>query len=1701
MKKKKKICLLLALLLAFSVSVDNYSPMQKGNTEVSAKEVTYGINEILTENSEDNQFTILEIVPHKGLAEIGYSVSGQEPVSWKEYLQTLGTYKQRKAFLENLLTQYTKVLDPYSGGVLAPSYIYNYVEKSTIPSTADPSSWTAVDSSDESNSLESGYYSFENNGDGDYRFSDDLSINYTEDSGNYYRFEPVESSSYKERAQYKKEVDTYVQDSTGEYLVTFVYDYAKNHKNEQAYVVNNAKQNDGTETDKKNLYSEVQVPQYEAITSEAQMDAVEICAKFIISDQSDKSVAHYSVDEVVMLSELEGFYDKKVDELGNEVLDENGECEYTFNQNKEGRYNITFKPDENGCYELEELNDISMDDSSLMSLYYIRSSNDFVYYNYDGGSSSVVGFTAIDESKKVKEHNRYYYVDQSYKVESGSGYYSGKTRYVKTTAPNGGYVLELRNLDSYRGDIFTYDKGNGDYTWVEDDVDPFPVTDYNATKVYCKDVLIKKTGSFCFKGGLDNSDRFKTTILGLSEEQAEKFKIKVVTMTPDELNEDYIEKGSDSIINHANMFFVSDNYNHSPFFMWSYENFSKEGMALSADERMTTTYKTDSLEEQEPKYKNFDSIKDKLTFKNNDFTNATMKAIANRITKNVTVGDTTLPRAPMVYDTSLLSRVGESNNVGMLYKKIIGSNNTQPRVYENVFGYSGSENVLFNNNFTEDPNYSLKSYRDNFSDILEDLQNEDIVRVANGVAPYGESLTVDNIIRYILNYENKRELIKKTSVTILEIQPCNSFELKEIIEQDVESWVRYFNLVPKDSNADLDDYKNYDINIVCMNSSEFDGKIEDLNTVYDMIYIGLSTEGMNTVKGETVYNDSRMNGKIYCHVGDVVKCSTDLLGLLDQDYYKNYAGKKLGLKDETFFWTTSKGKYVETGVGNQRYSGNDITKVKYNDLVNYVEGNYPVLLEDGFYKTYSGNKEPNRTYLDGVSYMYKFAEYCLGRTNVAQSNIFSKTWVATNEEEKVAASYFKTYLAIPKLHLDLVSCPTEYSCDETYQYGKIQLNATYLSPNAKGKYELDYKFTITDKMALVASNLTYSVKLYLDVDADGRFTDNELMKDIVVKKGSKKVEADQLVLGNDTDSSTFTVARELPDGYAGVIPWKLEIIRNTTDKDIDNGYIRTSVNGYTAIEKKSVDKEKVKILQINKSSGSTLNLQEQFRSRDNDYQDSKNYYYTYGTNLNDFILDVTTITTYDYVNKINQNENYLDDFNMIIIGFADCMTYINSQKAVDKIVEFADEGKCILFTHDTTIFSNVSSSTRLYNIYGGDTGSPDVACGGDNNPEYRLLCGMDRFGITPKVDSEDVDYGEFWDKNTMTAPEKLTELQGFTTQLLQKMALKTSDNDYYKYPTFNQYASPINTPINQLKNRNNGCSDWARTQTIQKINEGQITNYPYKIIDNFRVSITHSQYYQIDMGDDVVVWFALAGDGSETANLRYNILPNDVRNNYYIYNKGNITYSGVGHASNPTEMEAKLFINTMIAAYKAASDKPSINITNENVGTTKDGEQFFYVDYDVKKYSSMNDKVYTNVSGEERDGKNYVDVYYRVKNPNLDMNADLSVKYYVNEDNGNDVDCTSYIETTTVQDPEYVLPLTEGKIKVEASDSIGSDEEQMDKLYHIAVPVDLFSQLSPGSKKMKLKIRIYYVSTLKGKNAVENDMIINFVNRNLFDMN
>lgn len=81
-------------------------------------------------------------------------------------------------------------------------------------------------------------------------------------------------------------------------------------------------------------------------------------------------------------------------------------------------------------------------------------------------------------------------------------------------------------------------------------------------------------------------------------------------------------------------------------------------------------------------------------------------------------------------------------------------------------------------------------------------------------------------------------------------------------------------------------------------------------------------------------------------------------------------------------------------------------------------------------------------------------------------------------------------------------------------------------------------------------------------------------------------------------------------------------------------------------------------------------------------------------------------------------------------------------------------------------------------------------------------------------------------------------------------------------------------------------------------------------------------------GDRAVVWYNLSNDADDATNI-YAAREGDASNNYYLYTKGNITYTGLGHSGSMTDDEIRLFVNTMISSFRSQEAAPYLTVINE----------------------------------------------------------------------------------------------------------------------------------------------------------------------------
>ena len=1087
-------------------------------------------------------------------------------------------------------------------------------------------------------------------------------------------------------------------------------------------------------------------------------------------------------------------------------------------------------------------------------------------------------------------------------------------------------------------------------------------------------------------------------------------------------------------------------------------------------------------------------------------TSPELLAQVNKIYKKI------LGKAPLLIDSSVLESALTDYNTSDIAKLVVWSiqkdlKDDPQSVDATELCATDSLNSNYNGNntnYAENNIYCMKTTDERgarqpvFTDLLEDFTDE--MQEADGFASVRALIEQENTLRtpldaidttlskamvlqYILNYPYERTFSDKEELRVLDIEPAMG-----ALYLDENADTQDDRILTKEKLADWTGVAIDKITITRMTSAEFIGKIEDMNMEYDLVYIGLGYAGDNSdsevtrqgdymnrdENGNTVYNDSLMDGLVYTHTGDAFLRKGILGGLLDTDYVNNNTSALLygaepdsekdtyGNRDE---WDSALGKLVtktETiqdfysvadrrlldvtvgDVGVYRSSGNDITKAKKADLEEFVGARYPVVFAQNFIKQTENGKEVNDSVVDNSSILYQFA-----KENLNQDNVF---YVDTDGKINDEGS-FRYYVNIPKVSLKMLSPSTGEEVAETSlstgtartvdnNYGNkiVEVSADKID---QGVYTLRYRFRIDSSVDASLSTL-YHMSLYFDMNADGKFVENSTYTEqqsdyMLYDSAGNEVNRDAEGQYALSSGQEYILEKDIPSGYRGMLTWKLELNQTT------NRYIRTSKVGYTIVSRADGDSsvQTVKVLQVMGNGGQgEWNL-----SQDSTMQK----YIADFEKIEGVKLEITSIRMWDFDGKITSFEQ-LKDYQMLIFGFQDSYTDMTNASTLQAVDDYIVSGRSVLFTHDNSSFINVSSSNkyRMNNSDGKTVNSGETYWGYTVNQKFRGVLGMDRYGITynERISKNpqaaqlrslllregqllDISSATDEDGNTVLTGSIDTEHGGITTRTIPggsealTSAILGDDKDIayvaksngkqayaqtqgYTYGAINFHYSADSTearypynkymiwrtlPISQGKDAAS-YGDVGRAVATQ-VNDGQITHYPFEIGSQIDVMNTHYQYYQLNMDEDadgdgdsdIVVWYCLSSKGNNKA--VYTSSPNDVRNNYYIYNIGNITYSGVGHRTVTSDNEKQLFFNTIVAAYKTRIKDPAVKILESGSRTSSEKEAAY---------------VHTDNAIGNKALENEVTFYYTVTDSNLvTSDKDISVDYSMVDKNGNSV--------------------------------------------------------------------------------------------------
>ena len=974
---------------------------------------------------------------------------------------------------------------------------------------------------------------------------------------------------------------------------------------------------------------------------------------------------------------------------------------------------------------------------------------------------------------------------------------------------------------------------------------------------------------------------------------------------------------------------------------------------------------------------------------------------------------------------------------------IAAYNSQNEFIYQNLF-ICGTKDASQRKAFFTDFETTI-SETDHLTEVKDFITEENLLRTdTDESSKLSSDLNRAFLMQYIINYSHKRSNPVKQTIRVLEVEPCDAYTA------DASGFT-----LTTDTVSQWTGVSAANIEIERMSSSAFIGKIEDMNTEYDLVYFGANISRFNQSNGTTAYNDSAMNGLIYAHTGDYALGKASLMGSLDTDYAGAYAfrrkGKYYARKNNYLLYNyyeyqpllivytdwymkyrsqMKDGKLVQHlykfdeeipvnearniytdgsenrigDIGVFRYSGNDITKTKLQDVMEYVQAKYPIVVADTYYNsgTDRANRTVNTTVVDNTSYMYQLLD-----------NVKTNENVYTVSQANAADSALKSYANINKIDL-LYFNPSSPDVLEAYQGISTEQGDSFRdestmiidksSSDAYGVYKLRTYFNIQSNVDDSASTY-YIPKLYLDLNNDGKFlgkgTDDttEIMNgstvyyyDAGAKNGLGKEATYQDGQYRLQSNTSYVIEMNMPDSYLGMIAWKLEVVKG------NNSNIRTSDVQYTKIDGVVSEREVVKVLQIGDNDDENCNLSEhelmqscfdEIRS-----DTAMDFQITYHTTAE---VDGWSASSGD-----DFYEKYLKDYDMIIIGFADTFSNLSSQNAIQGILKHINNGKSILLSHDTTSYRNTTSDYHGQTINKNDKAGSST-WGKDFNIYFRSILAMDRYGLEypnqdlpddeeeellndqsdalkqgenltvnmadrtftvnqcyDAVDEKYVDFltrgirsGQLSENRDIAYAANTKDADGYAQTYSSTQGLSNGIIDRYMGKSFKSWSNPYGSLAGVEYGTGTSCTEEA---LITAVNDGKIMHYPYEIGSSFHSENTHFQYYQLDMdrdvdgeeGGDVVVWYCLSGDEYKT----YSYNRNDVRNNYYIYNVGNVTYTGMGHDSlGDNEIETKLFVNTIVAAYMAAVQEPTIRlIDGDNRVSEKNYE---YITYDKAMTGSV----------------------------------------------------------------------------------------------------------------------------------------------------
>ena len=896
-------------------------------------------------------------------------------------------------------------------------------------------------------------------------------------------------------------------------------------------------------------------------------------------------------------------------------------------------------------------------------------------------------------------------------------------------------------------------------------------------------------------------------------------------------------------------------------------------------------------------------------------------------------------------------------------------------------------------------------------------------------------LSTAEVLYYLLNgLENGPGARNNYDYKVLELQPVAKYKggTTSSTETNDAFW-----------RAFIANYANTTGNVTVdrMSTSEFIGKHVECTSEYDLIYIGVNTLSDNWCM------DFSGTDFVYAHTGPVIHT--------DRKAMRGWFDPAADTAEQYF-----------------PLSGNDLTKLAEQQLIDFIQSGGPVLFGTGFYT--NENATAINDNIDRNSNVYHFAR------NYATDPIYeyalSKTSTRVETENALRHGLVKTR----RVFLTDVTTP------RLYEAATNTTPAKYLSGET-----LNFKFKVN-----APAGMQYQVELYIDTNGDGVFTEDERMSGVSVRQaghgdyGSKIVNA----------GWNCVVSRTVEDRN-GSVAWKLDLVNTDSYYSgeipaVKDRIVHASLSGLSAI--KEDEKEQLRILQI-MAPGTSNTLMLPMESDELTLNSVQEKFWRWTRDINGLELTFFRMTEGELENELiggeDSNPDYLkDNFEMVILGFGDCYQGVTKTSVLNALEGFMDAGKAVLYTHDASSMIGTAAEN------GSESWGDEITL------RFRDRYGMDRYDVSAYKAKEVLEAAE----RRADYPYVATAYTSAIGELLLRDGTGAAITDNLGSDD-GGYALTQGLTNGHIY-RYLQLSSNLLTNKIEKVNTGAITNYPYKIPDTIEIARTHPQYYQLDMeNEEITVWYSLTGGGiyessGDQAKIAsfYDATSKDVRNNYYIYNYGNVTYSGMGHSTNMTDDEIKLFINTFVAAYRAAGRSTKIVVANNDATmNVTGGEYFLCVDVDSSNSNVLLGGVEMGALEsyrlQEVDGVGF-------KEGASETAASKRVEFYIND--GGTVGASKYtlkfyLDSSTTPTDLAVYRKSDGAFMDQKSSSkqfvAGSGN-----IYYVDVPMKLETnaegKTAVASTRLKVEIEKTYKVGSLWVPAPTGNTYVNIIPRGLFDL-